>query len=242
MTSGEGRAKSLVVPAAVWLVIQLAALGVVAGHVPFAATKSFPRPADLLGFKVILPAQFVGSALCFPLLMGSFNSAAITIAGAVPFTIMAGFLTGDFTQERLIFTSGYVSAWLTGLGFWRMALRSPRAQAAGIAIAMLVVLAGPLAWYLRGEFQLQSDTVKWGEIGTWSPLLGAMRIAEPDPHARGPWTLIAAHVILGGIAGGLARIAFKRHSLKGLNPPKKGSHSPLPATAFPHQKRGSRTK
>jgi len=163
----------------------------------------------VLALKVVICVQVVGAALCFPLLMRTVTSAVITIVSAAPFVVVAAFLTGEWKANRVAAGGAYVMGWLLGLALWRGALRSPRAQAAGVAMAVLIAVGGPLAWYLRGEFVVQSDAVVWENVGHWGPLFGAMVVSGLYEWAKGPWLLMGAHVLLGLTAMVLGRTVWK---------------------------------
>ena len=166
----------MVGPAFVWLAIQLGALTLSAARVPFSATKRFPQPGELLALWVMLFVQVTFSALLFPLLMRTFTTGVMTVVSALPFTIVAGFLAGDWDRIQMAAMCGYLTAWLVGLGLWRSVLRSPRAQGTGVALALLARWRG--RW--RGTCGVSSGwgrTVAWGEVSVWGPYFGAMHLA-----------------------------------------------------------------
>lgn len=193
-----------------WLAIQLGAIALSASRVPFSATKRFPQPGELLAVWVMLFVQVTFSALLFPLLMRTFTTAVMTIVSALPFMIVAGFLAGEWDRFQMAAMCGYVAAWLVGLGLWRSVLRSSRAQGTGVALAVLAVLGGPLAWYLRGEFRLQSDAFAWGEVSTWGPYFGAVHVATVARLAPRPWMLMGAHLAIAGVAAVVSLLVRRR--------------------------------
>jgi hypothetical protein len=175
-------------------VIQGAALAFSAARIPFFASKSFPQPAEVLALGVMLFVQITASALLFPFLMRDLRAAAMVIATTAPFTVLAGFLTGTIDLVLQAYTAAFVLAWLLGLALWRVALRSDRARAVGITVALLVALGGPIAWYLCGEYVFQSSAVNWRNPDAGGPFFAALAVSTQGLAARSSWMLIATHV------------------------------------------------
>jgi hypothetical protein len=194
----------------VWLLVQGAALGVSAARVPFFAIKSFPDPGERLALGVMLVAQIAGAAMLFPYLMRDARAAAMVIASSWPFTILAAFLTGRTDSRPIAAAVVFVTAWLLGLALWRGVLRSDRATAVGVCVAMLLALGAPLLWYLRAEFVLQSDAINWGTAAWWGPTFGALAVSQHDYLLRPAWIFAGGHVALGIVALMVGRIARRR--------------------------------
>src|SRR5205823_3369437 len=133
-------------------------------------------------FGVMLVVQVVSAAMLFPFLLRDLRAAAMVVAASWPFTVIAGILTG-FSEPRVLGAAGLaVTAWLVGLALWRPALRTARAEAVGVTVAVLMALGVPLLWYLRAEYELQSDAVRWSGISGWGPTFGALAVALRNPH------------------------------------------------------------
>jgi hypothetical protein len=199
-------------PLGLWLLLQLLALGVSAARIPFFA-KSFPQPAELLATGVMLVVQIGAAALLFPYLLRDFRAAVMVVAASWPFIILAGFLTGQAERRILWGTVAYVTAWLLGLAVWRSALRSARAQAAGVAVATLVSIGGPLLWYLRAEYGVQSSAVDWTQASNWGPIMGALSIAATDHLVRDPWFFAGGHLLAAFLAMGISRMIGRTAAL-----------------------------
>jgi hypothetical protein len=186
-------------PLILWMLIQLAALSLSAGQVPFAAIKSFPKPAELIATQVMLTVQIGGSALLFPYLMRDLVSTILIIAASWPMTALAECLGSQTQRQVMGLTALYVTAWLAGLGFWRIALRSARAKAIGISAASLVTIGGMVLAYLRSEYSL-ATAPKLAALTGYSPILGSIVIATQNSRHPLAWGIIAAHLALGLLA------------------------------------------
>jgi hypothetical protein len=151
----------------------------------------------------MLVVQIGAAALLFPYLLRDCRAAAMVIAASWVFSILAAFLTGQAEHRILWATAAYVTAWLVGLAIWRSALRSARAQAAGVAIATLLAFGGPLLWYLRAEYGVQSSAMNWTQVSNWGPIMGALSIARTGHLVRDPWILAAGNVVAALVALGI---------------------------------------
>jgi hypothetical protein len=185
-------------------------MSISAARIPFFATKSFPVPADRLALAVMLVTQVSASALSFPFLLRDARAAAMVIAASWPFTILAAFLTGNVELRPLAGAIIYISAWLTGLALWRVALRTDRARAVGVCIATLLTLGIPLLWYLGAEFIVQSDAVKWASAAGWGPTFGVLAVSLHDPLIVRAWIFAGAHVAVGALGLITCGIALRR--------------------------------
>jgi hypothetical protein len=186
-------------PVFVWASLQTGALALSAGRVPFFAIKSFPQPPEVLGLHIMLVAQIIGSAMLFPFLLRDVRSSAMVIAMAPPFTVLGTFLTGliDWRQQTAV--TAFVGVWLLGLALWRAALRSERAKAVGVAVAMIIALGGPIAWYLRAEYA--SLGVPQGpRLALWGPVFAALELALRDAQLRLAWYVAGVHLAGGVLA------------------------------------------
>ena len=199
------RAHSTFTPLLVWLLIQLIAIGLSVARIPFYG-KSFPQPAELLASNVMLIVQIGTSAMLFPFLFRDTWATGIVIAASWPFTIVAGFVTGLMDPWLPIEAAGYVTLWLLGLAVWRSILRSARAQACGIAVAMLSAFGGPLAWYLRAEFGNSSG----GSPDLWGPIFGVLAVANLGMALKGPWMVMGGFLTAGILGRGVQWVSSRR--------------------------------
>ena len=203
-------ARSPFPPLFLWLLLQLIALAISAARVPFYATKSFPRPAELLALPLMLIVQVIASALLFPFLLRDVRAAVMVMAAGFPLTLIAGFLTATADMRAIAASAFYVSAWLAGLAAWRGALTSARAAAIGVAAATFIALGGPLFWYLRAEYGGQNMILDWAQAGFWGPIMGALAIFKADNISRNPWVFMAAHLSIGTMAIGVSWVIRRR--------------------------------
>ena len=200
------RAHSTFAPLLTWVLLQLVAFGLSAARIPFYG-KSFPQPAELLASNVMLVVQIGASAMLFPFLLRDIWATSIVIATSWPFTIVAGVFTGRMDPWLpTVEAAGYVTLWLLGLAAWRSILRSPRAQAGGIAMATLAAFGGPLAWYLRAEFGNSSG----GSPDLWGPIFGAMAVANHGMSLKGPWMVMGGFLAAGILGRGVQWVASRR--------------------------------
>ncbi len=187
----ENRANPL--PLILWLLVQLGALALSAGQVSLA--YQFPEPAERLALHVMVLIQIAISALLFPALFKSPTADIVTIACALPFTQLAGFLALE-DQSHMLLAMAYVATWMIGLSIWRVALTTPRARMIGVAAATAFALGGPLLWYLRAEFATKSDAANFSQIGVWGPVMGSASVLS-DSHLLRPWLVTGVTIASG---------------------------------------------
>ena len=145
----QEHALALTGPLALWVALQLAAVGVAVLRVPLAA--QYPEPAEGMAAYLVTGVQVVGAALLFPFLLRDGRNAAVIVASAWPFLLAAGYLAGRSPAE-LARPAVYITVWLAALAAWAPALKTRRARAAGVAVAGLLALGGAALRYLRLEF------------------------------------------------------------------------------------------
>ena len=162
-------------PLFLWLTLQLGALAIAAFHFPLWAHA--PESEDLLALQFLLVVQLGGSALLFPMLMGSWRQTVFTTASSWPMIMLAGMLSG-------------VSLWTIGLAvmfitLWWLALavinweigkqfldrrssNRPPLSSTGtelIAAALLSAwtIGGPLIHFCRFEYDAGAS-----DLGPWT--------------------------------------------------------------------------
>ena len=192
-------------PVLVWLLLQLIALAISAGRIPFYAIKSFPQPAELIALPLMLVVQIGASALLFPFLLRDFRTAGLVVVASWPFTVLAGFLTGITTTRGIPYSAIYVTIWLAGLGLWNKALRSPRGQVMGVAIALFGTFGGVLLNYLSREYGREESS---SILGTWGPIQQAIQLSRADEVQRIVWIIAGIYLVLSLAAWGFGR--FKK--------------------------------
>jgi hypothetical protein len=55
----------------------------------------------------------------------------------------------------------------------------------------LLAFGGPILWYLRAEFVVESIQVDWNHAGRFGPIMGALSQVAPTPPAVSAWGVIA---------------------------------------------------
>jgi hypothetical protein len=146
----------------IWIVLQLLALALAAARVPLWAHHPLPR--ESLATAEVAAVQIISCALLFSLLLPNFFTSCAIIALAIPFIQLAGMLADD-PVTNLLLASALVALWLAGLALLSAALRSPRAQALGVAIVSMLCLGTPLLSYLHSEATPGATSM----LSTWSP-------------------------------------------------------------------------
>lgn len=133
---------------ALWLAIQLGALLVSIARVPLSASSA--RPAELDATPLLLAAQLAASALLFPFFTRNTATATAVLATSWPFIVLSAIVSARPSAE-IAALEAFVTLWLTSLALWRRAL-SPSKQFPAVAVAMLLVLAPPIAIYLHADY------------------------------------------------------------------------------------------
>ncbi len=136
-------------PAAViiWVLIQLAALGIGSGGTPLWAHH--PRPAESIGADEMMVVQISAAAMLFPFLFPNFSTTLAAIALAWPFLQLAGWLSAT-AASNLLGASLFVSLWIAGLACCWAATRA-EANWLGWCAASMWTLGGVVLWYLHCE-------------------------------------------------------------------------------------------
>ena len=161
-----GAGSTLIVPLVVWMLIQLAALGLAASGVRLSAHLA--QPPQSLALDEMLIAQFVGSALFLRVLFRGWRAWLVLVLIAGPMLMLASTMTA-VPLSRVMWLWAQVAAWLTALALWRAA--APRRADVIAAIAMMGSAGGLLLAYLQAEF---GPSVGAGMLEAF-PLPGAIR-------------------------------------------------------------------
>jgi len=156
---------------AVWLCIQLAAIGISAARVVLEARA--PQATEQLALAVMLATQIGASALIFPHLLGTRGATILAVASGWPMALLAAQLA-DAPFAVLFRAELYVSIWLISLHLWARALPSSSAKLLGTGIAAMISLGGPVLWYLRMEFSNDSSPPALDSLPAFGPISGAI--------------------------------------------------------------------
>jgi hypothetical protein len=191
-------------PLLVWLLPQLAVLMLMAGQVPIVAPKAMPRPAELWAARMMITVQIVSAALLFPFLLRDVRAAALVGAAAIPMGLLAAFLAGTAPRRQMVAPILYLEMWLATLFLWRIALRTPRSQGAGIATALFVALGAIVYYYVRLEYGPSPEPLLLKSIEGWSPVFGAIAAGDYLSLTLSGWLLLVACLGSGLIAAGAA--------------------------------------
>jgi hypothetical protein len=186
---------------AVWLGVQVTALGLSALRVRFWARS--PLAGEQLGLFVMLAAQVAAASLLFPVLLQNRRSAIIAMLTAWPFAELAAFLA-DAPRNRWIAGEFYVSVWLVTLYLWAGVLRISWQRLMATAVAAVLSLGGPMLWYLHSEFGNGGQTASESPA-SFGPIAGAISLSIPDSmnHA---WKLPAILFASGALVCAVKRI------------------------------------
>jgi hypothetical protein len=198
-------------PLAVWIIVQLAAIGAAAGRWKFWATEGVGNSPsiELLALHLLLIVQLVVSTLIFPILLEGWANLAWTIATAVVFQAIAWVMTG-VTPMSAVLAGGFVVTWIVGLAVWRAALTGAAGTMLIRLLLSLVVLGWPILVYLHGEFSANGSGTFAG-IGGGGPLLIALEQLSSTALMRPTWATI---LILGGSGG----VVWLTKRLMGIHP------------------------
>jgi len=154
----------------VWLLIQVAALGVSAGRIPLSAR--FPRPAEDQSLIVMMIAQQVFGALLMPRLLLIWT-AKTSIGAVFPFTFLAAALGQNSTGVAIVCAT-CTALWLVTLTLWNYALRTNRARLVASGAFAALALFGPLLQYLQSEYGDGRSTISHFQPGPISATLAVL--------------------------------------------------------------------
>lgn len=158
-----------------WLALQLGALAIAAFH--FRLWAHAPESEDLLALQFLLVAQLGGSALLFPVLMGSWRQTVFTTASSWPMIMLAGMLSAVSLRTTGLAVM-FITVWLLALAMiiWaiqkqhldrRSSIRPPLCSTSTelVAVAFLSVwtIGGPLILFCRVEYDAEASA-----LGPWA--------------------------------------------------------------------------
>jgi hypothetical protein len=164
---------------ALWMALQLLALGLAAGRVPLSGR--FPQPIERQAAAEMVVMQVCAAAYLFPSLFRDAFRWVLAVAGIWPMLKLASLLGGE-PAVNVYAAATYVTVWLGTLAIWRSILRTDGERMIAVAVASLWACGGPVLLYIRTEFG--------GVSGLW----------PGDGHAT-VWAAVA-----GPVWGGLARL------------------------------------
>jgi hypothetical protein len=188
--------RSCVAGIVIWLTVQIAALGMCAARVSLWARA--PQATEQLSLVLMLAAQVGASALIFPHLLGTRGTTILAVASGWPMALLAAQLA-DAPFSILVRAELYVSIWLISLHLWTRALPSPSAKLLGTAIAAMISLGGPVLWYLRMEFSIDSSQSTSDSLPAFGPIPSV--ISQTFPRFRyESWIELAIIFCMGAFA------------------------------------------
>lgn len=196
------------VPVLVWMLVLLGALLLPVLRVPLSAR--FPVPAERIALHEMLVVQTIASAMLFPLLLRSLVSTLMTVGLSVIFAELAAFLAGEDISRPMMIYVAWPALWIVGLWGWLAALRTRRAQMAGVAAAVLLSAGGAVLAYLSREFGDASQSFPWGGRGWMGPTIGAIAMIETRTAAGTIWYGMGLHLLLGALGGSLGLLLGRR--------------------------------
>ena len=166
-------------PLFVWLVIQLLAIAVGAGHVKLWARFTVDQS---LALDELLAVQFIASSLLFPFLCRNLRSTAAIICGSVPMCALVGIVSFNSITSCGV-SALNLSMWLAGLGVWgkvakgRLPKNDPPLRPTGPLVSVAIVgglnLCGVVLFYLTAE-----TTGAESPVFSAIPIIAAIRLAH----------------------------------------------------------------
>ena len=167
---------------AVWLLAQVAVLGLCAARVQIFSRA--PAATEQITLPAMIAVQVATSALIFPHLLRSLRSTTLAMASMWPLAQLASNLS-DAPASALIRAELYVSIWLIALFLWNQSLTTKFSRLLGIASAGMISIGGPILYYLQSEFAASTAHNPTGFAG-YGPLAGAVsQIFSASDY--GPW-------------------------------------------------------
>ena len=189
-----------------WLFVQLLALLIPVLHIPL--SDSFVLPADRAALDVMLVVQIAFAAMLFPSLLLDLRTMLISAAATWPFLQLAGTLSAA-EPLRIVLAGCYVCAWLALLWLYRWMLPCEKSRLMAVAIAAIVAIGLPVAWYFRAEFFTGRSDPIWDGDGLLGPVMGALAIVHQPRASLVPWLPISGAML---VALPLAILLFGRES------------------------------
>jgi hypothetical protein len=141
---------------ALWMALQLLALGLAAGRVPLSGR--FPQPVEGQAAAEMVVMQVCAAGFLFPSLFRDFSQWVLAAASIWPMLKLASLLGGE-PAANVYAAATYVTLWLATLAVWRSIFKTERLQMMAVSVASLWTCGGPVLLYIRSEFG--------GEAGLW---------------------------------------------------------------------------
>lgn len=177
-------------PLAVWVGVQLFALGLAALQVPLA--DEMPRPVEGVAMGEMVIVQVSAAGMLFPVLFRNVGTTAALVASTWPFLQLASMLSGT-PGGRVVSVGTYVAMWMVALALFNSVLRSERARLRGVAVSTSLVFTGPLLWYLHHEFNASGASPSAINVMiSASPITGTLNVLNSENRSAGVWVLMSA--------------------------------------------------
>ena len=190
---------------AIWVTVQLAALGLSAMRVMFWAHE--PQDSEQFALCLMLATQVGLAALIFPALLNNAVSLVGALVSGFAMAELASFLANAGSQS-LIAAAVYVSLWLVSLSLVAQVLRSQRSKLLSSGVAVLIALGGVILVYLREEFGNGGSSMPQSARAIFGPIMGAISLTIPENTHAGIWTEMG--ILL--VAAALIHLVFKKRS------------------------------
>jgi hypothetical protein len=178
----------------IWLIVQLAAIGLCAAR--FSLWARAPQAMEQLALAVLLAVQVGAASLIFTHLLSNGRGLILAIASAWPMAELASFLS-DTPWLPFLRGESFVTVWLISLWLWRKAFPKPQHHLLLTATASLVSFGAPILWYLRADFRTDSATIRFDSLWHFGPMCGAVAQLFSPPELRA-WVALAI-VFLAGL-------------------------------------------
>ncbi len=172
-------------PAAIWLLIQLAALALAAFGIPLSAR--FPVPAESLGMHEMLIVQTFAAALLLPFLFRTFTSTIIVATTAPLFLLLSAIMAAHSDTRTLVWCAIFISLWLLAMAAWNATVKLPTSKMVLVAIWSLFIIGGAALAYFRREFAMPAQQFRWSQVAFAGPAVGGIVILEQGPTSGIIW-------------------------------------------------------
>jgi hypothetical protein len=198
----------IILPVAIWGLLQLALLGIGASEFPLWAHHPLPR--ESLAIQELVCGQTLFIAMLFPILGHSGWAMAVNLALMLPFDELAGLLsnTPQGVITRFVAVAGL---WLAGLASWHLWFKDDRVYQTVLVAAVLFTAGGAFIDYCRWESSFAE-----GQTNPFSPLSILPNICDLA-HENGWKSWLEAAVPLVALLAVAVPSTLIKKRLKGLS-------------------------
>lgn len=182
-------------PLVVWLLIQLSALALSAARVPLWARAG--EPVEQFAAAQMATVQVIAAALLFGWLLPNLATGIAVIVSGIPMLMLAGMLS-QTPSPHLAGAAALVCAWLTMLGIFSAALRTPGGKLLGMTLATLWAAGLPIARYLAADFH-HSPPPSWARGLSVDPATASVLQIQSGTWVAAMWLLLAVAMAVGAL-------------------------------------------